>query len=123
MTIIEGKCLIFHSYFYRFWYLFQNQLSFLLYYSYLFDFIIFFYDSIAEFREAIHLTFQNLQRPMILVNITQRITKMYQYCLSENGGHFQHHLKKPVCSFPSNDIFCVCYMDTCSKTFVKHLLL
>ena len=48
------------------------------------------YDGIAELREAIHLAFRNLR--MVLFNAIQRITKMCQFCIRENGRHFEHHL-------------------------------
>ena len=51
------------------------------------------YQSVAELRAAIDLTFRNLQRrPMILFNAIRRITKMCQFCIRENGRHFENHL-------------------------------
>lgn len=51
------------------------------------------YDGIAELREAIHLAFRNLRmRTMVLLNAIQRITKMCQFCIRENGRQFEHHI-------------------------------
>lgn len=51
------------------------------------------YQSVAELRAAIDLTFRNLQRsPMILLNAIRRITKVCQFCIRENGRHIENHL-------------------------------
>lgn len=73
---------------------------------YLIDIYLFLYNIIENFQEAIHLTFQNVRRRiMVLVNAIQRMTKKCHFCLRENGGQFQHHLQKPILPFNDNEIF------------------
>lgn len=51
------------------------------------------YQSVVELRAAIDLNFRNLQRrPMVLFNAIRKITKMCQFCLTNNGRHFENQL-------------------------------
>lgn len=49
--------------------------------------------NLEELREAITVAFQDLQRrSIIILNALERITKMCELCIRENGNHFEQFL-------------------------------